>query len=178
MIDFHTHDRIDSPPVAYDSLFGKLESYGELYQNQNGPVIVSAALGVYYPWINGTLTTNLYLVPNASSILTRYKSFEITKKITQVEGWYEVFFSASFTDDTASNVQWAIFVNGLKIPWITGSVVTNGADLFHVSSSGFVELRENDIIDLRVTSSVPGDQIEPVHVNFHLKRIAKIRTLS
>lgn len=185
IVELHEHNRNDSPGVKHDNLVEKLESFGDMYQDQNGPDIEVTVANTYYPWINGNadlfhsahslnVEALLYVIANPSSIPNRVQSFEIFK---QIAGWYHVSFHVRFETDTAGNVNWGVFVNSLKIPWIaTGMDVLTTGDDISVAASGLLKLFDRDIVDLRVTSNQAGAEITPRLVGFHMHRIAKLET--
>lgn len=122
---------------------GGSAAYGELYLRSNA---VFETLNVQNAWEKVALSTA------GNSYETTLNISDYTVEVNR-GATYFIDFHTSFKADTARDLEFAVFVNGVVQDDIaTGSVVFDiyDGDIGNVSAGGIVVLSASDIVDLRV----------------------------
>jgi hypothetical protein len=152
-----------------DETFPVNPSYAEIFEN-TPPIITNVvSAGTFYPIVglsDGVKTTT-------DKLLTDPANGKITVKENGA-GVYNILAGMSFAADKGSTLHFALHINGVIAPSIQFERdIANINDVGAGGMNGLVNLSENDVIDVRVTSSVNATAVDTEHYTLNLIRVEK-----
>jgi hypothetical protein len=151
----------------------KLDAYplmAEMYLFENGFNVEIIASSTFY--IVNSLKEGIELNPNEIQLDSGNGTFIVKNK--ESRGLYKLDVSLSFESDKISTVTGIICKNDTLVQRMAFKrKIENPNDVGIGSLSGFIELNENDVLDLRIASSVINTNVKVEDFNFSIFRYKK-----
>lgn len=142
-------------------------AYGEIYENSSsGTSITLTDIGTYYKWTTGTIG----LTSGTGYVVGSAINKNLTIGVNGV-GIYAVNFSISMMGPNNVFYYAAVFKNNNKLSNIESSMKQNAGVVAGMSSCGLVSLSNNDVVDLRISSSNANPTTTIYFVQFTIHRV-------
>ena len=140
-------------------------SYGEMYQDDD--------TGKDIDTTNKTWVTATQGIMDGNGCVTFEDNAAGDRLVIQPngDGTYVVHFSANFTISTNKEVTATIRKNGTAVSRLKDSIQGSAVKKEGLRIAGFIDLADNDYLDVHMVSETPSDTVVVYQVNIHIYRV-------